>query len=504
MAQSDLALVQDDLARQEQLTQQGVVTKAALDANRRQELTARIKVTELSSQITLNAAERDVLATQRASLERAIGFAEIRAPYALRVSDLSADIGQFVNRGQVLMTGEGTEAVDISGQFPLGRIGPLLRLAGDGATVLDLQASVKLSAPGHAIIWPAKVTRVGEAIDARTQNAPVVVRVDDPQAASIAGERPPLRSNMFVEIELSAPKQKALVVPAEAVQNGTALVVSEQATFGKAPGEAGFTSGDLAVVTKGLAAGDQLVVTDPSIAMPGMAVKAVEDEARKSEIAARGAWANTRCNTEKRVRRRQRQRGDRMIGLFAGHRTAANILMIALGGLGLMALPMLQRDTFPATPPSEVSVRITYPGAAPSEVERGICTVADPMLMKVENLTKLTCLARENSAQITAEMIEGADMTRFYNDIKDTVDGITGFPDKADDPVTQIVERIGSVALHRGYRAKRPGGAVCLCAAIGGPVARQCARSLWWMFRGFSDREIAVEINHAALGTLWP
>jgi multidrug efflux pump subunit AcrA (membrane-fusion protein) len=110
-------------------------------------------------------------------------------------------------------------------------------LAGEGATVLDLRASVKLSAPGHAIIWPAKVTRVGEAIDARTQNAPVIVRVDDPQAASIAGERPPLRKNMFVEIELSAPKQKALVVPAEAVQNGTALVVSKQATLEKRPVE---------------------------------------------------------------------------------------------------------------------------------------------------------------------------------------------------------------------------------------------------------------------------
>lgn len=284
LAQSDLALVQEDLKRQEQLNQQGVVTKAALETNRRQELTARIKVTELSSQITLNAAERDVLSTQRASLERAIGFADIHAPYDLRVSDLSADIGQYVNRGQVLLVGEGIDAVDISAQFSIGQIGPLLRLAGNGATVLDLDAEVKLSAPGHSIIWPAKVARMGEAIDARTQSAPVVVRVTDPQGQSVAGERPPLRRNMFVEIELSGPKQKALVVPVEAVQNGTALVISAEGMLERRSVEIGFYSGTLAVVTKGLAVGDKLVVTDPSIAVLGMAVKPLEDDLRKAEI----------------------------------------------------------------------------------------------------------------------------------------------------------------------------------------------------------------------------
>lgn len=286
LAQSDLDLVRADLERQTRLNTQGVVTQAALDATQRQELTARTKVTELNNQLALNAAERDVLATQRAALERSIGFADIRAPYDLRVSDLSADIGQYVNRGQVLLTGEGVDAADISAQFPIGRIGPLLRLAGENAAVTKLKAQVKLPAPGHVVVWPAKVERMGDAIDERTQSAPVVVRVTDPQAQSVAGERPPLRRNMFVEVELSAPKQQALVVPAEAVQNGMALVISAEGTLEKRPVVIGFTSGDLAVVSKGLSPGDKLVVTDPSIAVPGMAVKPVEDEARKAQIAA--------------------------------------------------------------------------------------------------------------------------------------------------------------------------------------------------------------------------
>ena len=286
LARLDLELVQQDLARQEKLNQQGVVTQAALETTRRQELTARTKVTELTSQITLNAAEREVLSTQRAALMRSIGFAEIRAPYDLRVTDLSSDLGQYVSRGQVMMAGEGVEAVDISAQFPIGRIGPLLRQAGEGATVLDLTAKVKLPAADHSVVWPAQVMRIGEAIDERTQSTSIVVRVTDPQGQSVAGQRPPLRRNMFVEVELSAPKQQALVVPAEAVRDGAALVVSAEGTLEKRKVETGFTAGEIAVLTKGAAPGEQLVVTDPTIAVPGMAVKPVEDEARLQEVAA--------------------------------------------------------------------------------------------------------------------------------------------------------------------------------------------------------------------------
>jgi len=64
------------------------------------------------------------------------------------------------------------------------------------------------------------------------------------------------------------------------------MVVSAEGTLERRPVQTGFTSSDIAVVTQGLKAGDKLVITDPSIAVPGMAAKAVEDEARKAEIAA--------------------------------------------------------------------------------------------------------------------------------------------------------------------------------------------------------------------------
>lgn len=286
ISEADLALAEEDLRRQEQLNSQGVVTQSGLDASKRQALVSRTKMTDLKNQITLNAAERDVLMTQRAAVERALSFAVIRAPFDMRVTTVDADIGQFVNRGQALLSGEGIDAAEIAAQFPMGRIGPLVRMAGDGAQITDLKARVTLPGSNHPVMWSATVDRMGEAIDERTQSAPLIVRVADPQAQSAAGKRPPLRRNMIVEVELSAPQTKALVVPTEAIQNGVALVVSNEETLEKRPVQTGFVSGDITVVTAGLAPGDTLVVTDPSIAIPGMAVKPVEDEARKAEIAA--------------------------------------------------------------------------------------------------------------------------------------------------------------------------------------------------------------------------
>ncbi|MCR8549419.1 efflux RND transporter permease subunit [Salipiger sp. P9] len=187
-----------------------------------------------------------------------------------------------------------------------------------------------------------------------------------------------------------------------------------------------------------------------------------------------------------------------MIRLFALHPTAANILMIALLALGLSALPKLQRDTFPLVAPSDVEIRIAYPGATPAEVERGICVMAETPLRSVENLSRLTCQSRENTAVITAEIVEGADMTRFHNDLKAAIDGVTGFPDKAEDPVTRVVERVASVSSVAVTGPEDPQVLFAYASALAERL-RADPEISDVEIGGFSDREIAVEFDAVAL-----
>lgn len=283
---ADLELSRTELSRQKELAQEGVATQARLDTARRAELAARTKVIEVENQLALNEAERNVLAVQRATVERSLSFAEITAPYDIRIGDVSAELGQVVTRGQSLLTAEGIEAAEVAAQFSIGRIGPLLRASQDGTTVLDLKARVRLPAPGHSVVWKAEVDRVGEALDAKTQSTSIVVRIDDPYGQAEAGKRPPLRRNTFVEVILMAPKRQALVAPVDAVRGGKALVVTGAGTLEKREVKVGYTVSGVAVVTEGLAKGDRLVVSDPSIAVPGMKVKPVEDKKLLAQMAA--------------------------------------------------------------------------------------------------------------------------------------------------------------------------------------------------------------------------
>lgn len=187
-----------------------------------------------------------------------------------------------------------------------------------------------------------------------------------------------------------------------------------------------------------------------------------------------------------------------MIATFARHKTASNILMLALIGLGLFALPTLQRDTFPVVPPTDVETRIAYPGASPAEVERGICMVVEDPVRAVENLAELTCLSRDNLAVLTAEIEEGADMGRFAQDVKAAVEGVTTWPDKAETPVTRIVERVASVA---SVAITGPSDPMVLLAYADrlAETFKRNPRISQADVSGFSDREISVEIPSAAL-----
>jgi len=135
-----------------------------------------------------------------------------------------------------------------------------------------------------------------------------------------------------------------------------------------------------------------------------------------------------------------------MIGYFARHPTAANLLMVALMILGLVTLPKLQRDTFPIIPPTEIEIRIAYPGATPAEVEESICLRSEEVLDTLSDLREVRCDARESLAIVTVQMEEGADMDSFHTDVRAQVESITTFPDKVETPAIEILQRVAVVA----------------------------------------------------------
>ena len=107
-----------------------------------------------------------------------------------------------------------------------------------------------------------------------------------------------------------------------------------------------------------------------------------------------------------------------MIRFFAGHPTAANLLMLVLLAMGLLAVPSLRRATFPDFVSPKVEVRTIYPGATAEDVEEAVCRRIETALESVEQVEEVVSEARENVGIVTLEMAEGGDMTLFLSDVK--------------------------------------------------------------------------------------
>jgi len=190
-----------------------------------------------------------------------------------------------------------------------------------------------------------------------------------------------------------------------------------------------------------------------------------------------------------------------MIRYFAGHPTAANLLMLAFIVAGVVIAPTLRRETFPRIDPNEVQARIAYPGASPAEVSDAVCQRIEDAVEAVDNMSETRCEAREGLAIATLEMTEGANFDRFFLDIKTEIDAIDSFPDEVETPVVKqlgLTDFVAAVAISGPERLPD-------LKAYAEAVK---ARMLRWggipnvAVTGFSDHQILIEVRDAVARAL--
>ncbi|NNJ94977.1 MAG: efflux RND transporter permease subunit, partial [Halobacteria archaeon] len=124
------------------------------------------------------------------------------------------------------------------------------------------------------------------------------------------------------------------------------------------------------------------------------------------------------------------------------NRVAPNLLMLVLLIGGLFMAKEIKKEVFPDFALDEVRVTVAYPGASPEEVEQGIVLAVEEAINGIEGVDEIRSTAREGSALVIAELMEGADVQRAHQDIKQEIDRITTFPDDAEEPEVNL-------ALHR-------------------------------------------------------
>ncbi|WP_111414418.1 efflux RND transporter permease subunit [Billgrantia lactosivorans] len=135
-----------------------------------------------------------------------------------------------------------------------------------------------------------------------------------------------------------------------------------------------------------------------------------------------------------------------MIRWFAGHPTAANLLLLLLLAAGLFAAPQLKRETFPDYRPVEASIEVVYRGASAADVEDAVCRRLHEAVAGVPYLDEFVCVAQDNLASATATMQAGGNALRFLSEIDTEVGAMTELPARAEPPVVRELHRSDPVA----------------------------------------------------------
>lgn len=129
-----------------------------------------------------------------------------------------------------------------------------------------------------------------------------------------------------------------------------------------------------------------------------------------------------------------------MLRYMTAHPTAANLLMLLMLLAGFMALPELNRETFPEVKQYEVDVSVVYPGATPGDVEQGICKPLEDALDGISYTDEKRCQARSGVGIMTLKMLEAGDFVQFKDDINSAIDSIDNFPAQSE---TAVVTELG-------------------------------------------------------------
>ena len=110
----------------------------------------------------------------------------------------------------------------------------------------------------------------------------------------------------------------------------------------------------------------------------------------------------------------------------------AAVLMIII--FGLVALNTIPIQLTPDVRKPVISVRTSWVGAAPIEIEREIINRQEEALRGLEGLDKISSRSRDGRGSISLEFSVGQNMDKALLLVANSLDRVTGYPEEASQP----------------------------------------------------------------------
>ena len=192
--------------------------------------------------------------------------------------------------------------------------------------------------------------------------------------------------------------------------------------------------------------------------------------------------------------------GGGLVGLFARHPTAGNLLMLLMIMSGVLALTNLNRQFFPEFGLDLIRVTVEWPGATAEDVESSIIEAIEPEVRFLDGIKRVTSSASEGLASVIIEFLPDTNMQKALSEVESAVDQVTTLPEDSERPEVAQLVRYDTVTR------------IVLSGPFGERTLRRFAKQMREdlldrgvdrvTFFGMRDEEIRVELEPEALRRL--
>lgn len=282
--------------RQKALYRKKIISRAVFDSETQKYNSQLLKVQNIKNSLNLIPSNRRQLAASlslnNANLENAkrdLQNTLIKAPYNCRITKVSIQKHKYVQKGQTMISADGTEVAEINAQIPVEK---MLAMVSSFAKVKDFSAfdfpsfreklgltvKVKFNAGLNESVWDGRFSRTDSAIDQQTGTAGVIVAVDKPYSKIIPGKRPPLVRNMYCEVEITGKAvPDTIVIPRSSLHGDYVYLVNSKKRLVRRKIYKSSSQSVFHVISSGLKEGETLIASDVIPAIDGMLLNPVKD-----------------------------------------------------------------------------------------------------------------------------------------------------------------------------------------------------------------------------------
>jgi membrane fusion protein, multidrug efflux system len=280
LARANVNLTQKEFERMKALSQNQFASKTSLDKAEQQHLAARIQLQSIQNRQSLIPAmidqKRAALAMANVEFNKAALSLErtrILSGFDGFVLDKQAEVGEYVNPGQILGSVYEKDALDVEVRIPLEQMKWIQTFFDNGRTPAARVSIANFDDP-HKRVWDARVARIKASIDERTRTLPMTLEIQtgNNDAANGSGAALfDLKPGTFVNCTIiGETRDNIFVLPRHLLNPGDILFIVTDSHLEKRQVSVLRKFEEQVYINGGLADGDKIIASPLPGAVEGM------------------------------------------------------------------------------------------------------------------------------------------------------------------------------------------------------------------------------------------